>query len=74
MFFMKKKRIFWMPGGKRFTTDPIKYCRAWERPAKRLIRRVTGLQLIGFDPGYLFRYGNTSFSLPTELVVALSKL
>lgn len=60
-----------LPGG-HYTTDVLKYGRAWHVVASP-IEKATGLKLNGFDPELSFTdYRNTSIQLPPHVAVKLS--
>jgi hypothetical protein len=43
------------------------------KPAKKF-NEIMGTRLIGFDPGYTFSYGESSFTLPYEIVKKITNI
>ena len=73
---MTSKKQFTLPNGGA-TTDVELYSAAWKSPAKS-IEDALGIQLMGFDPDYLFSKGNpqlmtTTVKLPSWFVRDMDK-
>ena len=60
-----------LPDGSTCTNSRDEYMTAWQDLVKPLLD-ATGLELRGFNPGYLLGSGNYSIDLPTWFVSALS--
>lgn len=74
---MQDKRTHRLPDGK-FTTDEIKYCRAWERLAKPICK-LTGAKLHAIDPDIQIRFSSEGsrfgsiITLPPQFLMILNK-
>ena len=61
---------FKLPNGK-ITTSVTRWAREWRRLSDRVEKAFPSLQLIGCDPNFLFKYGNTSINMPKGFVIEL---
>ena len=61
-----------MPNGKE-TTSCDKYVKAW-RDFYSPICDAFNMEIIGFDPGVLFKNGNTTIDLPNWFITQLNEV
>lgn len=67
---MKIKRKWALPDGTD-TTNVKKYIKEWKAISDPICKHLN-VELVGFNPGFLFRFENDTIDMPTKFAIDLS--